>query len=84
MLLDIQMFRIMPIAIYFYGNNRYAIWFRVGAEAPTLSLCLSMATLLFFYEKVFILVYAFLEISIELPKFTAGHFNQREAHLLRF
>lgn len=40
--------------------------------------------LLFFYEKVFILVYAFLEISIELPKFTGGHFNQREAHLLRF
>jgi len=84
MLLDMQMFRIKRLAIYFSGSNRYAIWFRVGATAPTLSLCLSMATRLFFYEKVFILVYAFLEISIELPKFTGGHFNQREAHLLRF
>lgn len=84
MLSDMQMFRLMLIAIYFYGSNRYAIWFRVGAEAPTLSICLSMATLLFFYEKVFIFIYAFLEISIELPKFTGGHFNQREAHLLRF
>ncbi len=39
MLLDMQMFSIMRIAIYFYGSNRYAIWFRVGAVAPTLSVC---------------------------------------------